>query len=413
MYTHMYTHCAAMCNEQCHVSLRGTLSSKGEAEPALTTAIDAWNLYTARERVRDALPPEAVSYARKRAGNTACLASIRSARRSLGPPLRGPTAPAGRAGPTRARARAVNERQRGPRVARIAPAPAPGGLGTRLRRSFPLSSSPAAAAAAAAQTALARGIDTLCLPPRALPISPPSLISVMRATDRGGSSGVGGRREEERRASVRDVEGHAPFSRFSPRVGVNEFANDPANLRFGVAAFSLALALALIGQLGSHAREATSVIRDQGRKRDKGMRGEGGLNEESGSAGIPQEFRFLHLAQIPPRACALAHTTVFSSLFFRFSFPFLSSFFPFALVLIAAQRATFSFSQRELAHLLQRRDLRSRSRGIICRRKAQTTGRTLRAATRIIAPISAVLTLGRGIRRRRRRRRRRRYAYRH
>jgi hypothetical protein len=193
---------------------------------------------------------------------------------------------------------------------------------------------------------------------------------------------------------------------------VNEFANDPANLRFGVAAFSLALALALIGQLGSHAREATSVIRDQGRKRDKGMRGEGGLNEESGSAGIPQEFRFLHLAQIPPRACALAHTTVFSSLFFRFSFPFLSSFFPFALVLIAAQRATFSFSQRELAHLLQRRDLRSRSRGIICRRKAQTTGRTLCAATRIIAPISAVLTLGRGIRRRRRRRRRR-YAYRH
>jgi len=111
--THVRTH-VAMCNEQCHVSLRGTLSSKGEAEPALTTAIDAWNLYTARERVRDALPPEALSYARKRAGNTACLASIRSARGSLGPPLRGPTAPAGRAGPTLRselpRARAVNER---------------------------------------------------------------------------------------------------------------------------------------------------------------------------------------------------------------------------------------------------------------------------------------------------------------
>lgn len=51
---------------------------KGEAARAsLTTTVSAWNLYC---RMRDALPAEAVSYARKRFGNTACLASIRSSR---------------------------------------------------------------------------------------------------------------------------------------------------------------------------------------------------------------------------------------------------------------------------------------------------------------------------------------------
>lgn len=68
---------------------------KARRRAGLTTAVYAWNLYTI---VRDALPAMAALYARKRSGNTACLASIRSSRgweiEVLS--LRGPTAPGSR-----------------------------------------------------------------------------------------------------------------------------------------------------------------------------------------------------------------------------------------------------------------------------------------------------------------------------
>lgn len=77
------------------MSARRTLSSKGKASRVDDNERRVESIYC--RGVSDALPPEAVSYARKRSGNTACLASIRC--RAIGClPLRGPTAPA--RGPT-------------------------------------------------------------------------------------------------------------------------------------------------------------------------------------------------------------------------------------------------------------------------------------------------------------------------